>query len=555
MQPRRPLQPLSPAAARPARLFFFSSEPPLLTSPHPQNRQLCSTSTMNSSTKRKRGSEVRSTFPFAQLPTELQKSIIEAAAEDDLPTALNLTLTSRATYGMVVSSLYRKVFISRPSVLKELQATLASRPLLGRWVESLHFGPADSRRVDKFGHRWWPVNHDASEEDPRRPNEYVAHFSASLAGSCDENLIPEWCKDADLQWPLEVYHFPPDCRGRAISDALAAIQETIDIDLGEEPLALSNTNLGSVSFLSTRASSSPTVQSSPAIPAAPDAQSLWIQRMFEAQAALDLYLAEMRRREESSEDYIGSWRAETPDQQGSTSVPTACNYGRCGHYRPLELTGYPTTFQPTSQRQTHIEAPVVLSRSQLLAHMARPGARTDRFDHQLLFLTSGATITDLYSNGRAGGAKQADEAPRIHNSDLESCASGAMVLHNGIDVAVPVTASVASLLGLASSVLSSTPNVKVLSLTGIFERLACGDRLPPRLPALRSLSIGPHPPHWRTPLRLSHPVLRQVRTLRLAGMMLAEKEEQALAELLDHGRLEKLEWVMADHCSQPHSIR
>lgn len=549
---------------------------------------------MNSSRKRKRGKKTRSTFPFAQLPAELQSSIVELAcqprlssrnlqhgsaaspsyaasnrpakaaplslaSETDLPSTLSLTLTSRGLYNLVVSTLYRNVHIGRPSVLQALQSTLASRPVLGRLIASLHFGPADGNRVELYGDYRWPVKHNVSLEDPRRSYQCASYFSSSLTRSCDEDLIPEWCKDEDLQWPLEGHHSPPDCRGRAISDALSVIQEAIDVDLGEEPYSKSRKNVGSVSTLDCTHQSLLHRFELKCPLARPPRQSLWVQRMLEAQAALDLFLAGMRRREEASVDYSGSWRAKPYDPSGDASIPAACTQGRCGHYPQLQLTGYPTPPQDTATETSDAHDVLLLSRTELLAHLARPGSRTDRFDHHLLFLTSGAPISDLYSNGRAGGGSDAHrgdrEPPQLHNSDFESCASGALMLQTGIDVAIHSTASVASLLGLARSILSFTPNVKVLSLTGVFERLACGDHLPPQLPALRSLSIGPQPPHWRTPLRLSHPVLRQVKTLRLAGMMLYEEEVKALAELLDRGRLERLEYVMADHFSHRHSIK
>lgn len=208
---------------------------------------------MNSNRKRKRGSKASSPFPFDQLPTELQKSVIEAAAEDDLPTALNLTLTSRATYSMVASSLYRKVFIGRPSSLKELQATLTSRPLLGRYVESLHFGPADGKRVEPYAnHDHWPIQHHVSPDDPRRRGDMIGYISVSLTSRNDAALIPRWCDGEELEWPLKLFKTPTDCRLLAISDTLATIGRAIDVDLANEPYGLSKRNLSSVGTISTR---------------------------------------------------------------------------------------------------------------------------------------------------------------------------------------------------------------------------------------------------------------------------------------------------------------
>lgn len=60
--------------------------------------------------------------------------------------------------------------------------------------------------------------------------------------------------------------------------------------------------------------------------------------MFEAQAILDLYLAEMRRIEDAEGRVVPSWRDKT--ESSTLRIPTNCRVRRCGHYPRLVLEGF-----------------------------------------------------------------------------------------------------------------------------------------------------------------------------------------------------------------------
>lgn len=276
------------------------------------------------------------------------------------------------------------------------------------------------------------------------------------------------------------------------------------------------------------------------------------------QACLDLYLAAMRRCEEESTDYEGSWRSKPPARRQmfpSQQTPPACRDGSCGHYPHLKLRGCLAPQRRAAKKTSDNPAPpLVISRSQILNQLARPGASTDRFDSPLLFLQSGAEVGHLDFSPRTGAEDDDDDVPPTASKD--DISSGEIAgLTEEIDIALPPTATINSLLALARSVLGFAPNISNLALTGIFQRVAgSSNRLPPELSALRSLSIGPPPPHWRTPLFLDGSTLAQVKRLRIVGVMLVAEEVQDIAKLLG-GQLEMFEWSLADRFSKKHSMR
>lgn len=249
---------------------------------------------MSTTTKRKRGGKAKDAFRFAQLPTELQKTIIElacrlpplpcsakyvstydehlrldnaASLEDvrpweaieraraarpkhlavdlDTPTALNLTLVSRAVYSQVVVVLYRHPHLSRPSVLQAFHSTLTSRPGLGLYVRSLHLGPA-YRGPSDLNSDWWAVQSVGNMAGVL--GGATPHLKASLTGLKDGDLIPKWCTGTS-QFPLRGAPYPPDCRGLAISQALTAIQQSLDIDLCRQDFSPSGEDIGLVRAL------------------------------------------------------------------------------------------------------------------------------------------------------------------------------------------------------------------------------------------------------------------------------------------------------------------
>lgn len=280
--------------------------------------------------------------------------------------------------------------------------------------------------------------------------------------------------------------------------------------------------------------------------------------MFEVQAALDLYLDAMQRCEEASPDYKGSWRSSVPERQAHPDTRIACREGTCGHYPSLTLVGYPQRCQDAQQGPASTQPPLVISRAQIVDHLARPGAETDRFDHIWLFLRSGADYRDFdATTGRAGhDGKNDNDRLSVHvpihlEAELEHLDTAA--LPNNVDLPLPGTGTILDLIDVARSVISLTPNVANLSLTGFLVQTVCGSVAPPALPKLTSLSLGPLPPHWCSALRLDHSSLTQVKNLRLAGMALLQKEVLPIAHRFT--RLEKMQWVMACAFKSSHPIR
>lgn len=270
--------------------------------------------------------------------------------------------------------------------------------------------------------------------------------------------------------------------------------------------------------------------------------------MLEIQAALDLYLIAMRQIEDKDSDFEASWRSKPPSTK--QEVPKSCRDGTCGHYPPLELAGSLTRARrPTSPSTTE---PLVFVRSQLLEHLARRGSSTDRFDHPLLWFRSGGSFADFRRYGRSGATSGAWQAGRAQIPTEDVLLSGGIfgTCAEAIDVALPSTATMASLLDLARSVLAFTPRLANLSLTGFLERALCGPYAPPELPALRSVTLGPPPPFWAAPMHLQR--LSGVEKLRICGVMLFEEEISAIVQLPD---LKHFQWALADKFSERHSIR
>lgn len=256
-------------------------------------------------------------------------------------------------------------------------------------------------------------------------------------------------------------------------------------------------------------------------------------------------------------------RAKPADRFSYAQTPQACREGSCGHYPPLEITGRwgKRHIAVSRKRSASATATLVIDRSDLLGHLARPGGPTDRFDQPLLFLRSGARAEHLSYIGRAGEGngdnytQRHGFTPSTSNSDIESGDLGSNdLVADDSSISLPITAKINSLLDLAQSVLERASKLSNLSTSGIFERVICGRITPPELPMLQNLSIGPPPPHWRTRLHLNHPALARVKRLRISGVMLEEEEVRALSMLLS-GSLERLEWVTAGRLSRQHPIR
>ncbi|PWN25406.1 hypothetical protein BDZ90DRAFT_281613 [Jaminaea rosea] len=285
----------------------------------------------------------------------------------------------------------------------------------------------------------------------------------------------------------------------------------------------------------------------------------WTTRVFEAQAGLDLYLMEIGRLESMAD-----------------AKPTLkkCNAVECLHYPPLRLDGVAQNPKPYLYDE---DQAFVIRYSQLLQHLARPGALTDRFDHPYLWSRSGVEMFVLDGPSRAGGdvADQDDgfdphdirdfpfDIVEYESEDFADLFTLQGVDGRGpdalradfdlaLDPAIGRTQTLGSILNLARIVLCCTARLQNLSLTGFLERALCGERFCTELKDLRSLSLGPPPPYWYAPMTLAGPVISRVENLRICGVMLREKEAKSIAG--DFPFLTKMEWSMAGRFDEKHSI-
>lgn len=195
-----------------------------------------------------------------------------------------------------------------------------------------------------------------------------------------------------------------------------------------------------------------------------------------------------------------------------------------------------------------------LTTTQLNAHLARSGSLTDRLDNPLLLARSGVLMFDVHGHRPAGDDWDVRDAPYSleqeegYMRDYEGTSDFAdlfavgehleldpeddvypdAVFTTALEPAMCSTPTIGSLLALARSVLSYTPALENVSLTGFLERAICGKRPPPGLKALRAVSLGPPPPHWFIFLHLTHPALDRIEKLRICGSVLLNLEEYSI---------------------------
>lgn len=411
----------------------------------------------------------------------------------DAATALSLSLVSRSMYALLAPLIWRRAWLTHSSQVASFQQALAARPQLGRLVKSLHIGPDDDVPASFYplGGQQGSVNSDDDSDAIAAEPPITTAITSSLGQHNETNLLPHWA-ERERRWCLEKRAI--DCGPGAVFDALCEIQRALDVDL----LDGGKTRSGQV------------------LP-----QLDWTARLFEAQAALDLYLIALRR---------------IDDEHAKIDSPSSprcdCPRGSCPVYPTLEITATLYRAQSTGRKvHAKVTQPVQFTRHQLLRHLARPGCITDRLDHPLLFARSGIDTmirasllrSRRISRSRDVGSGQSEDvadlflpAGRLGKYGISQVASSEV-----LDLSLPNTATLGSLLGLTRSILALTPLLGNLSLTGFLEGAVCGSKaVEPG--NVRHLSIGPPPAGWFAPLRFNN-VLR-VETLRISGVELCEEE-------------------------------
>lgn len=129
--------------------------------------------------------------------------------------------------------------------------------------------------------------------------------------------------------------------------------------------------------------------------------SKYVARMFEVQAALDLYLAMLRSRE---------------DDTGVTG----------DEYPPLDLRGYTTSPSPTAVAASSTVPPFIVARMDLLLHLNRAEAPTDRLGYLYHLPSSRLPFKSRYL--RHSIKLTLSSSPRQHFIKVASNSSGPLIL-------------------------------------------------------------------------------------------------------------------------------
>lgn len=434
----------------------------------------------------------------------------------DVATTVSLARVCRSLYAQLTPLIWSHIWINRPSDLVSLQKAIAARPQLGRLIHSLHVGP-DTELPDSF----FPLDQTKHGRpiaygDVAGSQEFVTWITTTLRGGNEAPLLPRGCSPTK-RWTLDEPDF--DCQSLAVYQALIAAQRTVDVSFDYPGVAYSsNKKIGTVA---------------------------WTQRLFDAHAAFELFLFKMREVEQVDEEYRknhpGYVRPRSPDSRPG-------DHSKCSKYPRLVIEGFPPLPKTAKKEPPSTKPAFVVTRADILRHLARRGSITDRFDHPLLFARSGIeTVNRASRNGqhRYPLAERHDldpeDFPDLFSPSHGFGVAGSTSLRSAevLDPLIANTATLGALLGHLRSVLSYTPYLANLSLTGFLERAVCGTRsVAPLLKELRSLSLGPPPLAWLRPMEFSHFYLLE--KLRICGILLRDDEAHSISQELMS--LEEMQW-------------
>lgn len=441
------------------------------------------------------------------LSTPSAHSKLSTTPPIDISNTINLACTCRWLYLRTTFWFWRDIRITRPSALQSIQRAVSSHPQLGRIIKSLHVGPEDElAEVRRYPIMWRP--HAGSSGGSIR-------ISSSLRSAKEVQLLPRWCTPHS-EWPVE--HNDAHGTSEAISGALRAVERSLSYRLER--------------YLSWQSAQT------------------W-DLAYQAQAALDLYLMSMRR----LEDEHGPLTADTDSKSCSSSI---IKDKQPLNYPALVLVG--TEAQPTLTPASNFSSQLVLTRQQLLQHIARPGSATDSFDHPLLFARSGF---DARAQGTRSRLARKEPELRIQREPEDAAdvftSEGVDNINEPknrytdsldfLDITHVNAPTAGSILAILRSLLAMTPRLSNLSLTGFLERAFCGSRLGAQLKSLRCLTLGPPPAlrSWHMPMNLGgldNGGLNRVEKIRICGVML-RGDEAAKMEY----RFYTTHWTMLERVS------
>lgn len=424
----------------------------------------------------------------------------------DFQTTLSLTLSSRALYALVTPILYANVRITRPSILADFLAAIERNPALGKLVRSLHLGPETH-----LPQHWWPVAlHPMGTGDFPQ----IHHLATSLR---DETLLPRWCCPA-RSWPLWVGSGTTSWRNEAVIDAITTAQRQVDVSLQRPRYNSRGHPIGS---------------------------DEWLIRVMEVQAALDLYLVDMRRVEDAAGYPVERWQeASGPSRRREPLGPVI-------EYRKLVVLDIndPQRLEALRSAQQHA---LFLSRTELRTHISRRGSLADHFDHPFIFARS--SLGHLaFGEGRQAdmGVALAGHVDALYSEvEIEASRRNERTFADRLkqplsSPAEARTTTIEGILDQAQRLLSYTPHLRHLYLSGYLQRIICGVKRPEiPLHSLKSLCLGPYSgfaPDCLAPT-LQGLDLLDLEELRISGCVLANLKASTIAAL---PRLKRVDWDMA----------
>lgn len=463
------------------------------------------------------------------LPPEIQRHIIDVAClapssagndavhfNQDLPTVLNICIVSRAFKAYAIPSLYRHISITRPSSLHALQQVLQKNPGRAALIRSLHVGPAGG----PLPAHWWPLTHayrpgGGLHVDQARLTDHSCEW---ITTSLRKDQLPSGYEALE-SWPIGLRK-PSGCREAAIHEALVTACASLDVDL-ERP------GLGHYWSY--------------------DAGKAWIPRVFEVQAALDLYLLKLRSLENEDPALVRL-------AQPGARIPAPCRTGSCSHYPALVITGLPP---PRHGWRSFPLGAFMVHRGEILRHLARSGAITDRFDHPITLARSGFDVSvfrpsweRVEPDVRYELRSESWDLEGVHEqydfADLATLRESDRLVAGWTSPDRPFagplsTATLGSTLQLARSVLAFLTNLNNLSLTGYLEAALARSALASS--SLRRLTLGPCPPSWLA-ATANVQELSGLVELRICGAMLDPSAIELITTEMGHLRL--FEWSIAE---------
>lgn len=429
---------------------------------------------------------------FGKLPAELRQRILFAACGAPVikrsnivgrstactATMLALLSTCKPFYILIAPMLYRRVRVTRPSVLSQLQQTLNARPSLGRIMTALHIGPDHTLPKD-----WWPI---------RRVRRHHRAFKLRLADTSSGCRAP-WrtCEVLEFELGEGEADEESNAEKRALHEALKAACRDLKVDLNAKR-ELGEHYSGS---------------------------DEWHLRVLEAQAAVELYTLQMRK-----------WDSGAKAEEGEA-----------GRKAKRTKTVYPALRVQSSALPTDSGDTFVVTRAQIIERLASAGSPTDLFDHPVLFARSVLPWYardyggKLHSGDvRAGNLEAWDDIPDVFGA-THSIARPPGEWTTPFDdywsllnLSHFSTFTASGCLAIARSLMALVRDVKTLALTGIFTGLMECEG-PAQIPFVLGVSLGPASPGWNERIVLDYSGIVGLEELRVCDVPLDERAAARLA--------------------------